>query len=36
MKCNKCGSEIKNEALNHCLYCGEKIERNLVLDLEIF
>ena len=27
MKCNKCGSEIKNEALNHCLYCGEKIER---------
>ncbi|WP_436513774.1 NINE protein [Clostridium thermobutyricum] len=27
MICNKCGSEIKNEALNHCLCCGEKIER---------
>ena len=27
MICNKSGSEIKNEALNHCLCCGEKIER---------
>ena len=33
MKCNKCGSEIKNEALDHCLCCGERIERKSCVKL---
>ena len=34
MKCNKCGSEIKNEALDHCLCCGERIERKSCVGLK--
>ena len=33
MICNKCGSEIKNEALDHCLCCGERIERKSCVKL---